>query len=66
MGEVPDYYPIITGARYLKVAPWDLAGVPETAGAYAWIAWAVVCSAAENSARQQLAEHQRRRRTLIR
>jgi len=25
MGSVPEYYPLVTAARYYGVAPWDLA-----------------------------------------
>lgn len=28
MGGVPDWYPLIRAARYLGVAPWDLARQP--------------------------------------
>lgn len=28
MGECPDWYPLLQAARWLKVAPWDLARQP--------------------------------------
>lgn len=56
MGEMPDYFPIIRAARYLGVAPWDLAGLPETKGCHAWAVWANVCEAAEVYAANQAAK----------
>lgn len=52
--EVPDFYPLIRAARYLRVAPWDLAGIPETRGCQVWINWALVCERAENQAQVEL------------
>lgn len=66
MGEAPDYYPVIQSARYLRVAPWDLAGLPDTAGAYCWVVWGLVCREAEASAQRQIAERQRRESRLRR
>lgn len=55
-GPPPDYYEVIVAARYLRVPPWDLAGIPETAGCYAWVVWALVCQSAQASAQAQIAK----------
>lgn len=52
MGAVPDYYPLVLSARYLGVAPWELAEQPSY-----WMRIAQVCEGAELDAR---AEQQRR------
>lgn len=39
MGEFPDFVPVIAEARHLGVAPWDLIGVPESAGMECWLLW---------------------------
>lgn len=57
MGQAPDYWAVIQSARYLRVAPWDLAGLPDTAGAYCWIVWSVVCQEAEARAERQMMKH---------
>lgn len=49
MGELPDWYSLITAARYLKVAPWVLAQQP-----IAWREWALEAQAAEAEARQAM------------
>lgn len=45
LGEVPDWYLLITAARYLGVAPWDLARRPVW-----WMNIALAAQSAENSA----------------
>ncbi len=52
MGAVPDYYPLVQAARYLGVAPWDLAEQPSY-----WVQIAQVCEGGELDAR---AEQQKR------
>lgn len=66
MGVAPDYYALISSARYLGVAPWDLAGLPETAGAYCWIVWGIVCAEGEASAQQQINRHAQARSRITR
>lgn len=46
MGECPDWYPLLSAARYLRVAPWDLAQRPVW-----WMRVAIAAQAAE--AREQ-------------
>ena len=57
LGECPDWYLAIRSARYLNVPPWDLAGVPDTAGHECWQAWGLWAQNAEvkatNAARKQ-------------
>lgn len=57
MGAIPDWYRLIRAAKYLGVAPWDLAERPVT-----WMEWALTAENAEASAQEQLAEQQRRKR----
>ena len=52
MGAVPDYYALVQSARYLGVAPWELAEQPSY-----WVQIAQVCEGAEIDARN---EQQRR------
>lgn len=42
---MPDWYPLIKAAKYLQVAPWDLADQPPE-----WIAWAQAAAWAEAEA----------------
>lgn len=42
MGAIPDWYPLIRAARYLKVPPWELAQQP-----LYWLDWALMAQAAE-------------------
>jgi len=48
---MPDWYTLIKAARYLGVAPWELAEQPTE-----WVAWAYACQSAEAEAqpRQQV------------
>lgn len=39
---IPDWYPLLRAARYLKVAPWELMEQP-----MAWQQWANIAEAAE-------------------
>lgn len=48
MGSVPEWYRLITAARYLRVAPWELLDRPS-----AWVEMALASSSAENRARKQ-------------
>ena len=45
VGACPDWYPLIRAARYLGVAPWELAKQPIT-----WREWASIAQSAENHA----------------
>jgi hypothetical protein len=45
MGSVPSWYSLIAAARYLGVAPWDLAAQP-----IAWQEMALMAHRAEQSA----------------
>lgn len=63
---MPDYYPFLAAAKYLGVAPWDLAGIPETAGCMAWIYWATEAAGAEADAREAHARRERRAAQLAR
>ena len=49
-GESPDWYPLMHAARWMHVAPWDLAGIPDTAGLPYWPQWALWTEAGENHA----------------
>ena len=49
---MPEWYPVISAARYLGVAPWELLDQPSE-----WQEWALAAQAAENDAREH---HQRR------
>lgn len=49
MGELPGWYRLLRAARWLGVAPWELAQQPET-----WLHWAVAAENAEAKAREQL------------
>lgn len=46
---MPDYYPLIKAARYLMVAPWDLAERGNC-----WQEWAFVCESAETQAQNEI------------
>lgn len=48
IGEVPLWYTLIQAARYLKVAPWDLAEKPAW-----WVHTALAAQAAEGEAQKQ-------------
>lgn len=45
MGRCPDWYRLVRAARYLGVAPWELAGQPSV-----WMEWALCAEAAEAAA----------------
>jgi len=45
IGEPPDWYLLIRAARYLGVAPWDLARQPVV-----WRDWALIAESAEAEA----------------
>jgi hypothetical protein len=54
MGEVPEWFSLITAARYLGVPPWDLAVRPAW-----WMHVALAAQSAENAAskRKQVNRH---------
>jgi hypothetical protein len=45
MGEPPEWYLLIRAAKYLGVAPWELAGRPAI-----WRDWALAAESAESAA----------------
>jgi hypothetical protein len=47
MGSCPHWYGLIRAAKYLGVAPWDLAAQPVT-----WMDWALAAEQAEIIAQQ--------------
>lgn len=51
IGEVPTWYTLISAARYLKVAPWELAEKPVW-----WVNTALAAQAAEADAQKQRSE----------
>jgi hypothetical protein len=51
MGACPEWYPLLRAARYLGVAPWQLAERP-----LVWQEWALTAEAAENEARNELSK----------
>jgi len=48
MGACPEWYPLLRAARYLGVAPWDLAEQ-----SLAWQEWALTAEAAEHEAMRE-------------
>lgn len=42
MGSIPDWYPLVSAARWMGVAPWDLLRQPAT-----WMEWALQAESAE-------------------
>ncbi len=57
MGALPEWYPLIRAARYLQVAPWELAARPSL-----WMDWALMAESAENEAQAVLAKTRKKRR----
>ncbi len=53
MGALPDWYTLLRAARYLQVAPWELAARPMI-----WMDWALTAESAENEARSIVAKKQ--------
>lgn len=45
-GTMPDWYPVISAARYLGVPPWELVEQPSE-----WMDWALAAQSAESEAR---------------
>lgn len=56
-GEVPVWYTLVSAARYLRVAPWDLAQRPAW-----WVHVALAAQAAEGHASEQKAKRKERSR----
>lgn len=56
MGECPSWYRLIRAAKYLGVAPWDLASQPHT--------WVNMAEAAQDAEAHAEAMHEQRRRRL--
>ena len=50
-GDLPDWYMLLRAARYLGVAPWDLAAQPAH-----WFQWALQAERAEVEARTKKAK----------
>lgn len=55
MGEPPDWYLLLRAARYLGVAPWDLAEKPAI-----WRDWALIAESEEISAEAERAKRSKR------
>ena len=51
MGELPAWYTLLRAARYLGVAPWDLAQQPVV-----WTHWALAAESSEALAQQNQAK----------
>ena len=58
MGALPDWYPLLRAARYLQVAPWELAARP-----IVWVDWALMAESAENEAQAIMAKQARSKKT---
>lgn len=52
-GELPDWYPLLRAAKYLGVAPWELAEQSAS-----WMRWAIIAESAEAETEE---ERQRRK-----
>ena len=48
---MPNWYPLMQAARYLGVAPWELAEQSAV-----WVAWANIAHSAEVEAQEQLSK----------
>lgn len=59
MGHEPDWYKVITAARFLRVAPWDLLRQPVV-----WQEWARGAMSAEGEARRQHQARSNRQQAL--
>lgn len=57
MGELPAWYTLLRAARYLGVAPWELAAQPVI-----WARWAWAAESAEGMAQKNWRERQRQHR----
>ncbi len=55
VGEPPDWYLLIRAARYLGVAPWDLAE-----RSVVWRDWALIAESAEAEAEAEAVKRMRR------
>lgn len=38
-GEQPDWYDVVEASLTAHIPPWDLAGLPHTAGLACWVEW---------------------------
>jgi hypothetical protein len=56
-GECPDWYELISAAKYLGVSPWDLDAQP-----IKWRERALIAQGAENWARRELEEREKHKR----
>lgn len=54
MGGIPDWYRLIRSAKYLGVAPWELAERPSI-----WMEWALASESAEVNAAEQKAKRRK-------
>lgn len=52
MGAAPDWYRTLSAARYLGVAPWDLANRSRV-----WTDWALTAQSAEGEAKEEIMKH---------
>ena len=61
MGELPDWYTTLRAAKYLGVAPWDLALQP-----LVWEQWAIEALAAEGAAEEEMMRQRTRKQNAAR
>lgn len=54
MGEIPEWYALFRAAKYLGVAPWELAKRPAI-----WMQWALAAEGAEGHAERERAKHRK-------
>lgn len=54
MGEMHDWYVLIRAAKYLGVAPWELAEKP-----IAWMNWALAAEDIDDSLEREMAKRAR-------
>lgn len=57
MGALPEWYTLIRAARYLQVAPWELAAQPNQ-----WLDYALIAESAENEAQASIAQARKKGR----
>jgi hypothetical protein len=58
MGALPEWYSLLRAARYLQVAPWELAARPVQ-----WMDYALIAETAEHEARAIMAKQTKAQKT---
>lgn len=53
MGELPDWYPLLRAAKYLRVAPWELLDQ-----AAVWQHWALLAERVESEVQRELQDRE--------